>query len=145
MNDESDDYIRGIWKEHFEMEVAHLKRVAELLKKYEKKNYLDVIPMPEFPKLLKFGENKKYIRDVLQSVGITSVKEEYIDVDKLPDDSRFFKHLKTTNGDPNFVASHLIIENNIKKFGKDYRYEEKSHPIKTLQNRKKDNITAGAK
>ena len=145
MNDESDDYIRGIWKEHFEMEVAHLKRVAELLKKYEKKSYLDVIPMPEFPKLLKFGENKKYIRDVLQSVGITSVKEEYVDVDKLPDDSRFFEHLKTTNGDANFVASHMVIQNYINKYGKDYRYEDKSHPIKALQNRKKDNITAGAR
>ena len=32
------EYIKNIWKEHFEMEVAHLKRVAKLLEKYEKKN-----------------------------------------------------------------------------------------------------------
>jgi hypothetical protein len=126
------------------MEVAHLKRVAELLKKYEKKNYLDVIPEPEFPKLLKFGENKKYVREVLLTVGLTSVKEEYVDVCQLPDDSRFFNHLKVVNQDPNFVASHMVIENYIKKYGKDYRYEEKSHPIKSLQNKKKDCITCGA-
>ncbi len=145
MNDESDDYIRQIWKEHFEMEVSHLKKVAELLKKYEKKSYLDVIPVPEFPQLLKFGENKKYIREVLESVGITSVKEKYVNVEDLPDDARFFEHLKTTNQQPNNVASHMVIETYIDKFGKDYRYEDKSHPIKALQNRKKDNTTAGAR
>ena len=145
MNDETDEYIRQIWKEHFEMEIAHLKRVAELLKKYEKKEYLDVIPMPEFPKLLKFGENKKYIREVLLTVGLTSVKEEYIDVEELPDDARFFEHLDTINQNPCKVASHLVIENYIKKFGKDYRFEEKAHPIKSLQNRKKDNVVAGAR
>jgi hypothetical protein len=145
MNDETDEYIRQIWKEHFEMEVAHLKRVAELLKKYEKKNYLDVIPEPEFPKLLKFGENKKYIRDVLLTVGLTSVKEEYIDVDELSDGDRFFEHLSTVNQNPCKVASHLVIENFMRKYGKDYRFEEKAHPIKALQNRKKDNVIVGAR
>ena len=145
MLDETDDYIRCIWKEHFEMEVAHLKRAAELLKKYEKKSYLDVIPEPEFPKLLKFGENKQYIREVLLTVGLTSVKEEYVDVSELPDNARFFKHLKDVNGDPNYVASHMVIEAYIDKYGKDYRYEDRAHPIKALQNRKKDNITVGVK
>jgi len=145
MNDESDDYIRNIWKEHFEMEVAHLKRVAELLKKYEKKEYKDVIPETEFPKLLKFGENKEYIREVLKTAGVTSVKEKYVDVDELPDNHRFFTHLKTINCDKDCVASHVVIDNYIEKYGKDYRYEEKAHPVKGLQNRKKDNITIGAK
>jgi hypothetical protein len=37
----------------------------------------------------------------------------------------------------------MVIENYIKKFGKDYRYEDKSHPIKALQNKKKDCVTCG--
>ena len=143
MNDESDEYIKNIWAQHFEMEVAHLKRAAELLKKYEKKSYTSLIPEPEFPQLLKFGENKEYIRDVLKTVGITSVKEEYIPASELPEDARYFKHLKTTNCKPECVASHLVIETYIDKFGKDYRYEDKKHPIKELQDRKKDNTTVG--
>ena len=143
MQDETDDYIRGIWEDHFYMEVGHLQRVAELLKKYEKKAVKDVIPAPEFPKLLKFGENKEYIRNVLKTVNITSVKEEYVDTCELPKDSRYFEHLKITNGDESQVASHLVIQNHIDKFGHDYRYEDKPHPVKTLQNRKKDNTTAG--
>lgn len=143
MNDESDPYIKDIWKEHFEMEVAHLQRVAELLKKYEKKSPKDVCPEPEFPTLLKFGENKDYIRGVLESVGYTGCCEEYCRVDELPDDHRFFCFNKTVNGDREKVASHMVIKQHIEKFGKDYRYEDSPNPIKNLQDRKKDNTTVG--
>ncbi len=143
MNDESDEYIKNIWKEHFEMEVSHLKRVAELLEKYENKSYKDVCPKPDFPKLLCFGGNKEYIRKVLLTAGYTSVKEEYVKVKTLSPDSRFFTHLKLTNGDSGTVASHEVIETFIKKNGKDYRYEDKESPIEELRNRKKDNITVG--
>ena len=145
MLDESDNYIKNIWKEHFEMEVAHLKKASQLLEKYEKKSYKNVIPNPEFPTLLKFGENKKYIREILKTVGYTSVKEEYIKAEELPKDSRFFAHLKKVNISSENVASHLVIEKYIEKFGKDYRFEEKPHPIKSLQDRKQDNVIAGTK
>ena len=145
MMDETDDYIRSIWQDHYEMEVAHLKRACELLEEYENTDRYTVIPEPEFPKLLKFGQNKEYIRDVLKTVGITSVEEEYVPVKELPKDSRFFKHLDRTNRKPEDVASHEVIETFIAEYGEDYRFEEKAHPIKSLQNRSQDNITAGRK
>lgn len=144
LQDESDEYIKNIWKEHFEMEVAHLKKAASLLEKYEKKKVSSVIKEPEFPRLLKFGQNKKYVRDVLKTVGYTSVNEKYVEVKDLPRNARFFQHLKITNKTPKKVASHLVVEKYIKKFGKDYRFEEKAHPIRDLQNRKEDNISVGA-
>ena len=58
--DESNEYIKKIWGEHFKMEVSHLKAVAKLLKKYEKKSYECVIGDGDFPKLLKLGSNKDY-------------------------------------------------------------------------------------
>lgn len=145
MMDETDEYIKNIWKEHFEMEVAHLQRAKYLLEKYEKKKATSVIPDGEFPKLLKFGENKKYIREVLKTVGYTSVKDEYVPAKELPKDFRYFKHLEQVNISPENVASHLVIEKYIDKFGKDYRYEDKPHPVKSLQDRKEDNVTAGTK
>ena len=141
--DESDEYIKDIWLDHFEMEVAHLKLASELLKKYEKKDAIKVVGADEFPKLLKFGENKEYIRQVLQTVGYTSVKEDYVPASTLPDDARFFKHLKTVNVAPKNVASHMVIEKFIEQVGKDYRFEVAPHPITELQNRQKDNVTAG--
>ena len=49
------------------------------------------------------------------------------------------------NGDGKGVASHVVIEKAIDKFGEDYRYEDKAHTIKALQDRTCDNITAGRK
>jgi len=143
--DESDKYIKDIYKEHFEMEVAHLKRVAELLKKYEKKDVKTVIPAPEFPKLLKFGQNKQYIRDVIKNtVYITSDREKYLDARKLSKTADFFKFNDTVNVKPDYVASHLVIKESIQEFkGKDYRHQDSPHPIKELDDRTKDNTTVG--
>jgi len=145
MKDEVDEYIKEIWAEHFEMEVAHLKIASELLKKYEKKDAVAVVGCAEFPKLLKFGGNIEYVRKVLQTVGYTSIKEDYVPASTLSEDSRFLTHLKTVNRSPKNVASHLVIEKFIDRFGKDYRFEVAPHPIEELQNRTNDNVTVGIK
>lgn len=143
--DESDEYIKKLWYDHFEMEVAHLQLASDMLKKYEKKDACKVVGACEFPKLLKFGENKEYIREVLSTVGYTSIKEQYVPAKTLAQDSRFLIHLKRTNGTPKNVASHLVIDEYIKQFGKDYRFEEDLHPVAGFQDRKKDNTTEGLK
>ena len=148
MMDETDKDIKLIWQEHFEMEVAHLKRVAELLEKYENKKIKDVIPKPEFPVLLKFGSNKDYIRKIIaEQVYLTSHREDYIDARNLPEDADFFKYQTALgNDDAKDVASHAIIEESIEAFkGKDYRYQDKTHPIKELDDRKIDNVDVGKK
>ena len=135
--DETDARIKEIWHEHFLMEVAHLKHVAALLEKHEKK-VAKVIPAPDFPKLLKFGENKKYLRNILKNtVWITSDREDYIDARELKKDADFFKYNNTLNVAPANVASHLVI-----KFP-DYRYQESDHPVPELNDRTKDNTTVG--
>ncbi len=141
--DEVDEYIKAIWLDHFDMEVAHLKLASELLKKYEKKDAIKVIGASEFPKLLKFGENIEYVQKVLKTVGYTSVKEDYVPASTFPENARFFKHLKTVNVTPKNVASHLVIEKFIKQFGKDYRFEVAPHPVEELRNRENDNVTVG--
>jgi len=142
--DETDANIKKIWSEHFEMEVAHLKRVAELLKKYEKKAITDVIPAPEFPEPLKFGQNKKYIRDVITNTAwTTNTREKYGDARKLSPDTDFCKYNSTVNGDPKTVASHAVIVETIKSLGEDYRYQESAHPLRELDDRKKDNVSVG--
>jgi len=145
MEDEVDKDIKEIWRQHFEMEVAHLKRVAELLKKYEKKTVKDVIPDPIFPQLLKFGSNKEYVRHIIETqVYLTSNRESYVDARELPKNADFFKYNDTVNVEPAKVASHLIIKESAKALGgEDFRYQDIAHPIKDLNNRKKDNVTVG--
>lgn len=137
-------YIKKIWEEHFEMEVAHLKLALSHLKKYEKKDIPDLFNNPNFHKLLIFGENKEYVREVIENtVYNTSYLEDYIDINKLGDTKRFYFYQDATNKTNNMVASHKVIENAIKLFGEDYRFEVEPHPIKELQSRNKDNTNVG--
>ncbi len=141
MQDDCEEYIKKIWEEHFKMEVCHLKTAAKLLKKYEKKNFEDVCGDGEFPKLLKLGENKDYIRRVLGStIMLTGDELSYKDVRRLPEGHRYFGYQKFMSGEPEKNPSHLVIQKAIEKLGKDFRYQESEHPVKELRNRTSDNV-----
>ena len=141
--DETDKRIKELYYKFYLEECGHLQKVAKLLKKYEGKNWEDLFPNgAEFPKLLKFGENKEYIRKVIkETANFTADKEGYERVDNLPDSAKFFKYNKGVNKHIDGVASHQVIEKHILEYGQDYRYEEAENPIKELRDRTKDNTT----
>ena len=145
-NEEKDPYIKKIWFEFYEMECAHLKVACDLLKKYEKTPYLKVIGNGEFPKLLTLGTNKEYVRKVLErTILLTGDRQKYIDVMRLKPNADFFLYQNEIIKDEEKIPSHIVINKAIKKFGKDYRYEDKSSPVPELKNRKIDNTTIGRK
>ena len=140
MQEEKDDNIKKIWTHFFEIECAHLKLACSLLEKHENKSYVSVFGDGEFPVLLKLGTNKEYIRDVIaRTILLTGNRQSYIDVMKLKENADFFNYQKQAIEDEKTLASHEVVAKAIKKFGQDYRYQDKPHPIKELQSRKKDN------
>ncbi len=143
--DETNDYLKGVWEEHYFDELKHLNKIANLLYKYEGKDYLDVILSPDFPLLLSFKENKKYIREVLRSVRLTSQLENYVNVGDLKKGNTFNAYQNAVIRSEKDVPSHKVIEKYISKYEKDLRYEESPHPIKELQDRTVDNTTVGRK
>lgn len=148
LQEETDAHIKKIWESHFTMEVAHLHLAAQLLQKYEKKEWQQVIPVGEFPTLLQFNsqaaQNRTYIRNVLKgTVTNSALLEDYIPVSDLPENYQFFRYNATVNGTPNHVPSHNVIDSFIGEFGEDYRFQKSEHPIKTLRNRSVDNVDVG--
>lgn len=142
--DETDSYIKKVWEQHLIEEIAHLHVAAEMLKKVEKKEWQQVIPCGDFPELLSFSPQKDYIRNVLKNtVKQTATMEDYVEVDKLSDKSRFFAYQNKVNSDVDCVASHDVIDRYIKENGADYRYEDKPNPCVELQDRTKDNVCLG--
>jgi len=140
--DETYESIKEIWFEHYEMECAHLKRAIELLEKYEGKSYECVFGDGEFPILLKIGSHKDYIREVIeQTVTLTSKGKGYEDITALKKNDIYFKYQDWFVGNENMVASHRVINEAIDTLGQDYRYQDSDHPIKELNDRKKDNTT----
>ncbi len=140
--EEDNNNLKHIWQEHYEMECSHLKKACELLEKYENKSYESVFGNGEFPTLLKLGSNKEYVRNVIaETVTLTGNKCDYIEVCKLKQNADFFGYQNQVIEPAEMVASHIVINKAIEKLGQDYRYQDSAHPIKELNNRKKDNTT----
>ena len=141
---ETDAYIKMLWEECFQAEVSHLHKAAELLKKYEGKDWEEVIPCGDFPEPLSLHENIEYVRKILgETVQYTSLKEDYVRVRDLPDDADFFRYQTFLNGKEQTVPSQCVIENFIAKRGADYRFQVAPSPIPELRNRRKDNTSVG--
>ena len=143
---EKDPYIKSLWEQNLHMEIAQLHKAAELLKKYENKEWQQVIPNGEFPELLELRSNVDYVRNILKgTVNETSDKEDYIDVSKVPADSNFYKFQNIINSSDDIVPSHNVIDDYICKKKEDYRFEVDTHPIPELRDRTCDNTTIGRK
>ena len=143
MMDEGDPTVKRVWEEFFRMEVAHLHHAAGLLKKYEKKEWQQVLPKGDFPEPLHFAPNIAYVRSALNMVDFTAEKEVFKPVNMLPKDYDFFRYQQQVNQDVEAVPSHQVISQSIRRSGRDYRAETAPNPIPALQNRTMDNTTIG--
>ncbi len=144
--DESNPVIKKIFLMHFEEELKHLKIASEMLYKYEGREWEQLfLGGAEFPSLIKLQSNKEYIREVLKNVRLTGFKELTIPLEDIPDSAEFFKYQRQVNSSVGQVASHNVIEKYIKKYGEDYRYEDKPHVDKTLRDRTVDNTDLARK
>ena len=142
MQTECDRYIRRIWEECFIQEIAHLHKAKELLWKYEKKDWQQVIPNGNFPSVLQLGPNIEYVRNIIATTtGNTQRKECVVPLKDLEDCAPFFYYQSVVNNNVPNVASHVTISKRILNKGMDYRYEVAKHPIKTLEDRKCDNTS----
>ena len=142
--DEKDPRIKKVWEQHFTEEISHLYKAAELLLKYEGKVWQQLFPEGgDFPELLKFRSQKEYIREVLKSVRLTAVEEGFRELSSMPDNFRYFSYNKGVNGNLEKVGTHSVINLAISEFGKDYRIENKAHPVEALSKRTKDNTDVG--
>ena len=141
---ETDRYVKSLWEEKLEMEINHLHKAAELLKKYEGKEWQEVIPCGDFPAPISLHENIEYVRNVLgNTVQFTSKKEEYVRVESLPVDSEFFRIQAQINSTTEIVPSHNVIEEFIRRRGADYRFQVAPSPVPELRNRREDNTEVG--
>ena len=142
--DEKDAHIKRIWEEHFHQEVAHLHAAAELLKTFEHKDWQQVIPDGNFPKLLTLHENVAYIRGVLAGqVNLTARLENYVAEPLLPPDAPFYAFQKALNTPDSQVPTHFVIQDYMRNHGQDYRWQTAEHPVDALRSRTRDDVRVG--
>ncbi|HOJ35022.1 MAG TPA: hypothetical protein PLK93_00455 [Clostridiales bacterium] len=140
--DETDPNVKSIWEMHLQQEIAHLHKAAEMLKKYENKDWQQVIPGGDFPKLLKFHDTRDYVRMILdKQILLTANREQYAPVSDLPADHDFFFYQNKVNHNVDAVPSHKVIVQHQQKFNIDYRAESNPNPVQALTDRTMDNTT----
>ena len=72
----------------------------------------------------------------------TAVQDDpAIPVKTLTKDAPYYAYQAAVCPDAARVASHQVIEEHIGTSGKDYRFEEKLHPVEALRDRTQDNTT----
>ena len=106
-------------------------------------NACQIIPDGTFPELLRFGPQKEYLRKVLKTTILnTAVQDDpAIPVETLTKDAPYYAYQAAVCPDAARVASHQVIEEHIGTSGKDYRFEERPHPVEALRDRTQDNTT----
>lgn len=144
LNDESDKNVKMVWEKLLEQEISHLHTAVKNLKKYEKKEWQEVIPDGKFPELITLKSNINYIRNIIKdTIENTANREGYININDLPENADFFIYQHKVIKNPNDIASHKVIEEHIDRFGEDYRVQVKEHPVEELRSRKEDNVNIG--
>ncbi len=143
---ETDSRIRKFWEQNLDFEISHLHKAADLLKKYEKKDWQEVIKDGTFPDPISLHENIDYVRKILgETVQYTTVKDSYKKINALSENADFFRFQEITNPTTQIVPSHCVIEGYIRRHGADYRYQVSQGPVPELRNRRQDNTDVGRK
>ena len=126
-------------------EIAHLHAAARLLCDVERKDWHEVIGNDgTFPAPLVLQSNIAYVRQIQEnSVQVTACRENYQCVNTLPREADFFRYQQMLNHDLSQVRSHTIIEDHIRQYGQDYRFEIAPNPIAPLRERTNDNTDVG--
>ncbi|MBR4080964.1 MAG: hypothetical protein IKK21_04180, partial [Clostridia bacterium] len=144
METETCPQLKKVWTQLFTMEISHLHEAAMLLEKEEGKTWQQVLGTGEFPAPLVLESNVSHVRDVLKdTVQLTACRESYAPVEKLEHGVDFFRYQDIVNRDVNSVASHAVIDQRIRLYGSDYRFQQDEHPLTVLRDRTCDNIAVG--
>lgn len=142
MQTECDPYIRCIWENCLTQEICHLHMAKDMLRKYEHRDWQQIIPCGAFPELLVLGPNIEYVRRMMsKTTGNTRQEEDIVSLNSLKKGNEFFVYQQIVNHDVCSVPSHNIIDKHICSFGKDYRYQTAEHPVALLRSRTCDNVT----
>ncbi|MFA7429703.1 MAG: hypothetical protein WCZ23_06080 [Rhodospirillaceae bacterium] len=130
---ESDPRIRAIWELHLGMELEHLRMACNTMKAVEGRDPAEFLPTNGMKAGVTFEQNKAYVREVLANqADLTAWDSEFMPVDKLPQDHRFFEYQSIVNHTT--PPTEAIIERHRQETGDDYRLEtEGENPIKALR------------
>jgi hypothetical protein len=95
---EVNDRLKAIWTEHLAHEIEHVKICSDLLMKYEKKDFKDLMKTDRIEPLIVFEPNKDYVNKVLQEqVNLRPYNMKFVAEEKLPSNWKSFEYQSKVN------------------------------------------------
>ena len=100
MQQESNPRIKAIWERFLDYELGHMHMVAELMKKHEKRDPLELLP-ESLPDPIPFATQREFVRETLAAeVDLSAKGTEIVPRDKEGAASREYRDAVNADGSP---------------------------------------------
>jgi hypothetical protein len=97
---ENNSRIKGIWERFLEYELGHLRFVADLFEKTEKRDAAEVLSGP-LPKPIRYASHREFVRQVLRTeVNLSAVDSEFVDRSQETEHTRNYRNHMNSDGSP---------------------------------------------
>jgi hypothetical protein len=97
---ETNPRIRAIWERFLDYELGHLRHVAELFKKYEKRDPAEILP-ESLPDPIAYESQRDFVRKTLEEeVDLSASRTEFVDKSEESKETREYRKILNSEGSP---------------------------------------------
>jgi rubrerythrin len=102
---EGNPRIKRIWERFLDYELGHVRLVAELFEKTERRDAAEVLP-DRFPEPIQYTSHREFVRQVLRDeVRLSAVAAEFVDRDEETAETREYRAQLNSDGSPSDTVS----------------------------------------
>jgi rubrerythrin len=97
---EGNGHVKRIWERFLDYELGHLRFVAELFERTERRDAAEILP-ERVPELIRYQSHRGFVRDVLRrEVQLAANGAEFVDRSREPARSRQYRDAYNADGSP---------------------------------------------
>jgi hypothetical protein len=97
---ENNSRIKSIWERFLEYELGHLRFVADLFEKMEKRDAAEVLS-GALPKPIRYDSHREFVRQTLRAeVNLSAVDSQFVDRSQETEHTRNYRHYMNSEGSP---------------------------------------------
>jgi len=97
---ENNSRIKSIWERFLEYELGHLRFVADLFEKMEKRDAAEVLS-EALPKPIRYDSHREFVRQTLRAeVNMSAVDSQFVDRSKETEHTRNYRNHMNSEGSP---------------------------------------------
>lgn len=98
---EGNKRIKAIWERFLDYELGHLRHVADLFERYERRDAAEVLGTGALPEPIQYKSHREVVRDTLRrEAGLTAVGPTFVPFELEPAEARVYRERMNSEGSP---------------------------------------------